>query len=204
MAGFSLVELMLSLSLGLALSGVMLQGLVAEGQSSGRFTSLLREKAAQRRTLALIKADLEQATSLTALPDQVGAACNLSGRRVLLQLESPVGAITYSVGSAPSPIWRGHVLMRCGPAYSLDGLLTRAGASQNRVVLDALPLAVGPTDLCGAPGEAQAPLGVCLQPESAVLTVRLAQQLSGRASLTIQTERAYAAPVQLDQPWRDR
>ena len=33
MAGFSLVELMLSLSLGMALSGVMLQGLMAEGQN---------------------------------------------------------------------------------------------------------------------------------------------------------------------------
>ena len=35
MNGFSLVELMLSLSLGLGLSGVMLQGLMAEGQNIG-------------------------------------------------------------------------------------------------------------------------------------------------------------------------
>jgi len=49
--GFSLVELMLSLSLGLALSGVMLQGLMAEGQNGARFSRLLRERAAQRRTL---------------------------------------------------------------------------------------------------------------------------------------------------------
>jgi len=58
MAGFSLVELMLSLSLGLALSGVMLQGLMAEGRNGARFTQLLRERAAQRRTLELVKSDL--------------------------------------------------------------------------------------------------------------------------------------------------
>ena len=194
MAGFSLVELLLSLSLGLALSGVMLQGLMAEGQSSVRFTSLLREKAWQRRTLALIGADLEQSTSLAVLPDQVEVACNLSGRRVLLQLEGPAGSITYSVGAPPSAIWRGHVLMRCGPAYSLDGLLTRAPASQNRVVLDGLPPQVIPADSCDAGGEEQTPVGVCLQPDSSVLTVRLVQQLPGRDSPTIQSEKAYAMP----------
>ena len=36
-----------------------------------------------------------------------------------------------------SAIWRGWVLMRCGPAFGLDGEPSR-GASLNRVVLDGL------------------------------------------------------------------
>ena len=47
--------------------------------------------------------------------------------------------IVYSVGQAPSAIWRGQVLMRCGPAYDLSGVLNLEGAYQNRVLLDALP-----------------------------------------------------------------
>ncbi len=69
MGGFSLVELMLSLSLGLALSGVMLQGLMAEGQNGARFSRLLRERAAQRRTLELVKQDLAQATAVSETPE---------------------------------------------------------------------------------------------------------------------------------------
>ncbi len=45
--------------------------------------------------------------------------------------------ITYSIGTAPSAIWRGKGLMRCGPAYGLAGELS-SGAAQNRVVLDGL------------------------------------------------------------------
>lgn len=47
--------------------------------------------------------------------------------------------IVYSVGRAPSAIWRGQVLMRCGPSYGLDGVINLEGAYQNRVLLDALP-----------------------------------------------------------------
>ena len=46
-SGFSLVELMLSLSLGLGLSGLMLQALMAEGQNGARFSRLLGGRAAQ-------------------------------------------------------------------------------------------------------------------------------------------------------------
>ena len=69
MAGFSLVELMLSLSLGMALSGVMLQGLMAEGQNGARLSRLLRERAAQRRTLELVKGDLARATAVSEEPE---------------------------------------------------------------------------------------------------------------------------------------
>ena len=47
--------------------------------------------------------------------------------------------IVYSVGTAPSPIWRGQVLMRCGPAYGLDGVIRQGGKAQNRVLIDGLP-----------------------------------------------------------------
>jgi hypothetical protein len=47
--------------------------------------------------------------------------------------------IVYSVGAAPSAIWRGQVLMRCGPAYGLDGVIRPGGRAQNRVLIDDLP-----------------------------------------------------------------
>jgi len=56
--GFSLVELLLALGLGLVLSGVMLQSLLADGQTSLRLSRLVREKDNQRRTLALVQLDL--------------------------------------------------------------------------------------------------------------------------------------------------
>ena len=66
-----------------------------------------------------------------------GAACALGGRDPVLQLQTPAGPITYTAGSPPSPIWRRRVLMRCGPAFGLDGEPS-AGAAQNRVLLDGL------------------------------------------------------------------
>lgn len=44
--------------------------------------------------------------------------------------------ITYSQGVAPSGIWAGQVLMRCGPAFGIDAAQNLDGAWQNRVVLD--------------------------------------------------------------------
>jgi hypothetical protein len=55
----------------------------------------------------------------------------------VLHLATAAGPITYSLGNPAEPIWRGRVLMRCGPAYGLHGELG-SGAAQNRVVLDAL------------------------------------------------------------------
>jgi type II secretory pathway component PulJ len=94
MGGFSLVELMLSLSLGLALSGVMLQGLMAEGQNGARFSRLLRERAAQRRALELIKQDLSQATALSETPEHEQHGCSLAGRTPVLHFSTAAGPIT--------------------------------------------------------------------------------------------------------------
>lgn len=138
MGGFSLVELLLSLSLGLALSGVMLQGLMAESHYGLRFSRLLRERATQRRTLQLIQSDLAQATKATTLMSAQQPACGSTSRSTVLALTTAAGPVTYSVGAAPSGIWRGSVLWRCGPAYGLHGLLQAGTTVQPRVVIDGL------------------------------------------------------------------
>ena len=193
-AGFSLLELMLALSLGLLLSGVMLQGLIDEGQNGQRLARLLRERAVQRRTLALVKADLAQATAISPTPQLEQHGCSLAGRLPVLHLSTAAGAITYAVGPAPSAIWRGRVLMRCGPAYGLDGRLSVGSAPQNRVVIDGL--AEGPSRWSGcaalmgdtagtsidlAMSSAQ-PFSACLEASSGLVGVRLVQAFAGRAS----------------------
>ena len=193
MNGFSLVELMLSLSLGLGLSGVMLQGLMAEGQNGARFSRLLRERAVQRRTLALIKGDLAQATAVSPTPASEQHACGLAGRTPVLHLSTAAGPITYSVGAAPSPIWRGHVLMRCGPAYGIDGAMSAGSAALNRVVMDGLVVASktwrGCEALLGSDHHELIELSVktdlgfvaCLQPETGLLGLRLEQSFVNAA-----------------------
>jgi hypothetical protein len=187
MNGFSLVELMLSLSLGLGLSGVMLQGLMAEGQNGARFSRLLGERAAQRRTLELVKGDLARALAVSATPDQEQHACGLSARIPVLHLVTAAGPITYSVGRAPSSIWRSRVLMRCGPAFDLNGGLSVESNALNRVVIDGLAdqpsvwqgcSARAGTDLAGS---SRLGFSICLQPESGLIRMRLLQELGDPA-----------------------
>ena len=137
-AGFSLLELLLALSLGLVLSAVALQSLLADGQRSQRLGQQFRQRSEQRRLLALIESDALAATAFSADPDPQLSLCSLAGREPVLQLTTTTGVITYSWGASPSSIWRGEVVMRCGPAYGMDGRLS-SGAAQNRVVLDQLP-----------------------------------------------------------------
>ncbi|MFM7674913.1 MAG: prepilin-type N-terminal cleavage/methylation domain-containing protein [Synechococcus sp.] len=136
--GFTLLELLLALSLGLLLCGVIVQALLAEGRNQLRFGRHLRERQSQWRTLELVRHDLRQSQSAVVGAGDGTSACGLAGRRAVLQLQAPEGRITYSVGSAPAPIWRGQVLVRCGPAFGLYGEL-HSGEPQSRVVIDALP-----------------------------------------------------------------
>ena len=136
--GFSLVELLLALALGMGLFGVTMQALLAEGRNSGQLMRVLRERGFQRRSLDLVASDLHQAQGIHAFPELAEPACSLAGRTPVLQLESAAGPISYSLGRAPSSIWRGQVLMRCGPAYGLDGRLSFGGSTPNRVVIDGL------------------------------------------------------------------
>lgn len=134
--GFTLLELLVSLAVGLLLGGAMVQALLAEGRLQQRMGRRMREVAAQRRTLELIRSDA-MAAETVRLGAAQAPACGLGGRRVVLELTTREGAITYTVGSPPSGIWRGQVLMRCGPAFGLLGDPS-GGQAQNRVLLDAL------------------------------------------------------------------
>jgi hypothetical protein len=138
-AGFSLVELLLAASLGLGLCGVMLQGLLSDGTQGQRLSRLYRERANQRRTLELVRSDVGRSVAVSAHPEIEASACGWAGRKPVLHLKLDGGrSISYSVGGAPSGIWRGQVLMRCGPAFDLDGQLSADGNPQNRVVIDGL------------------------------------------------------------------
>lgn len=151
-AGFSLVELLLAFGLGLSLVALLLQAVMAEGQNGQRLARVLRERQLADRALALLRSDLQRATVVASSAGPVGeaAACSLAGRAVLLHLETPAGPITYSAGRAPEPIWRGTVLMRCGPAFGLDGTPS-SGKPLNRVLLDGLA-ADGAQVVLQAPG----------------------------------------------------
>ena len=145
--GFTLIELLLSLSLGSMLFVVLLQLIGADLRLGNSMASRLRESAQQRHTLELIRAELAIGSSWTVDPaSSPQGACGLAGRQPVLAIgldssstEVSSRFIVYSVGAAPSPIWRGQVLMRCGPAYGLDGVIRPGGRAQNRVLIDGLP-----------------------------------------------------------------
>ena len=151
-AGFTLLELLLALSLGTLLFVLMLRLIGADLQLGRAMAMRLSESSRQRRSLELIRAELGSAHSWMVDPPVSNRwPCRMAGRRPVLAIATHADdvqargedAIVYSVGSAPAAIWRGQVLMRCGPAYSLDGVPNLRGAFQNRVLLDALPQEIG-------------------------------------------------------------
>ena len=145
--GFTLIELLLSLSLGSMLLVVLLQLIGADLRFGSSMASHLRESAQQRQILELIRGELAIGSSWTVDPASSSqGACSLAGRQPVLAIsldssstEASSRVIVYSVGAAPSVIWRGQVLMRCGPAYGLDGVIRPGGRAQNRVLIDGLP-----------------------------------------------------------------
>ena len=150
--GFTLLELMLALSLGTLLFALMLRMIGADLRLGRAMALRLSESSRQRRSLELIRAELGSAHSWMVDPPVSNRwPCRMAGRRPVLAIATHADdvqargedAIVYSVGSAPAAIWRGQVLMRCGPAYSLDGVPNLRGAFQNRVLLDALPQEIG-------------------------------------------------------------
>jgi len=136
--GFTLVELLLALGLGLLVAAWLIEALLAHGSLSAKLVDRLQQREFERRARRLIEDDRRLASLASSQPGSQAPACNLAGRQSLLHLQLPNGKppITWSLGAAPSAIWRGQVLMRCGPAYGLDGQPTLAGIWQNRVVLD--------------------------------------------------------------------
>ena len=139
--GFTLVELMLVVLLGCLICGVAFQLLFAETRQGGSLAESLQLKQWQRRTLELVKGDLERASSWRIDPDAAEHwPCALAGRQPKLAILPSDGSepVVYSLGTAPSAIWRGAVLMRCGPAFDLHGGIRSGSRYQNRVVLDAV------------------------------------------------------------------
>ena len=145
--GFTLIELLLSLSLGSMLFVMLLQLIAADLRLGQSMANRLRESAQQRRTLELIRDELAIGADWEVDPAVSPQwPCGMAGRQPVLAIgldsentQASVQTIVYSVGAAPSPIWRGQVLMRCGPAYGLDGVMRAGGRAQNRVLIDGLP-----------------------------------------------------------------
>ncbi len=136
--GFTLVELLLAMALGTLLSGLAVQLLLGDARASGGLAQRFQLRGWQRRTLDLVKDDLDRASSWQVRPESSRTwPCALADRQLRLAITPRDGsaAVVYSIGRATSPIWRGPVLMRCGPAFTLDGRPS-GGAYQNRVVLD--------------------------------------------------------------------
>ena len=151
-SGFTLLELMLALAIGALLFALMLRLIGADLQLGRAMALRLSESSRQRRSLELIREELGSAHGWMVDPPVSNRwPCRMNGRRPVLAIATQQAdaqaradrAIVYSVGSAPDAIWRGEVLMRCGPAYSLDGVPNLQGAFQNRVLLDALPNDIG-------------------------------------------------------------
>lgn len=180
--GFSLPELLVALCLGLLFAGVVLRLLLAEGDQGARLARLARERLGQKRALALIRADLRRAIQLRPEAASLPPACPMSGRRLVLQLRTETTPVTYALGPAPSPIWRGWVLLRCGPAFGLYGEPS-VGDAQNRVLLDGLT-----------------PTGFFAEPEGeGMLRLRLEQRLvlPGGRLQRITSELRIASPLEL-------
>ena len=146
--GFTLIELMLALSLGSLLFALMLRLIGADLRLGQAMAQHWRETRRQQRSLELIREELALAHGwMLDPPLSMRWPCPMAGRRPVLaiatQADDPQArgeqVIVYAVGPAPDRIWRGQVLMRCGPGYNLQGVTTLQGAFQNRVLLDALP-----------------------------------------------------------------
>ena len=83
--------------------------------------------------------DLDRVSSWRIDPDPSGSwPCALVDRQPKLAITPRDGSdpVLYSLCPAPSSIWRGDVLMRCGPAFDLRGGIRSGSRYLNRVVLD--------------------------------------------------------------------
>ena len=171
-AGFSLLELLLACSLGLLVFGVAATALLSEQRFGRRIGENLRQRQLLLRANQLITADVERGI---ALAPELASNCNLAGRKPWLQILAVDGSVTtYSLGSPPSAIWRGQVLMRCGPAYGLDGQIKAGGTFQNRVVLDGLAHSSREWVGCSLPqAETFSEAAACWEPASGLVQWQL-------------------------------
>ena len=171
-AGFSLLELLLACSLGLVVFGVATTAFFSEQRLGNRMGGFLRQRQLLLRANQLVAADVARGV---ALAPELVSACNLASRQQWLQILGADGSVTtYSLGSPPSSIWRGQVLMRCGLAYGLDGQIQAGSTPQNRVVLDGLTSLPGAWTGCSLPlVEAIPQAPVCWEPASGLVQWQL-------------------------------
>lgn len=174
-SGFSLIELLLASSLGLVILLATIKALLAEQRLGQTLGATLQERQQLQRANSLIAADLRRGVAIAG-----PGSCALGGREPVLEiLHADGSSTTYSVGPAPSPIWRGWVLMRCGQAFGLDGQVNAAATPQNRVVLDGLDPQPDPWQGCALPaadalaGSERLPLAVCHEPTTQLLQWQL-------------------------------
>lgn len=204
--GFSLLDALLAACLGSVLAMGVLQGLLADLRISQRLSRQIHERQNQIRLFDLLRSDLSLATAVSAQPQLESAACSLAGRRPVLHLRTGGAPITYSVGAPPSGLWRGQVLMRCGPAYGLDGSVASEATAVSRVVLDGLRATRASSAGCPTlliAGEVaeevnqsgRTGLVVCLLEGERLLAVRVEQafpQVGESASATLHQEQLLA------------
>ena len=182
--GFSLVELLLACSLGLLIVAVVVSWLLQEHTLGSRLGVVLRQRQWLLRANQLISADIQRGV---ALAPELSAPCSMAGRQPLLQILLADGAvISYSIGPPPSRIWRGHVLMRCGPAYGLDGQLNPMASYQHRVVVDGLDADAPAWQGCALPhGQREGMLALCWEQVSGLVQWQLAWR---QGELSLQQE----------------
>ena len=72
-AGFSLIELLLAMAVGLVLVGAVLQLLIGDARSSHHLAQRFLLRSLQRRTLRLVRDDLASAASWELDPDATAA-----------------------------------------------------------------------------------------------------------------------------------
>ena len=86
-----------------------------------------------------LKSDLERATSWQINTDAAeNWLCAFANRQPKLVITPRDGSepVVYSLGSSPSAIWHGDVLMRHGPPFGLQGETRSGSRYQKRFVLD--------------------------------------------------------------------
>ncbi|MEY3930045.1 MAG: hypothetical protein RLZZ516_1755 [Cyanobacteriota bacterium] len=147
-SGFTLAETLVALCVGCLLSAVMLNGFRLQMQMQKQMLQQVRERTWLKRALDRIARDVKAADNISSDPTPTASestACALEGRTPVMKLTptTPINlSIIYSVGTAPSPIWRGTVLMRCARDPS--------GVISNRVLIDQLASPPTPWTGCSA------------------------------------------------------
>ena len=130
----------------------------------------------------------------------------MSRRQPVLVITTKDGPITYAVGSPPSNIWASRVLMRCGPAFTKEGVWSTKSAL-SRVLIDGLQPPATPWQTCPVAGGEEVgnsfalPVSVCKELKTGLVTVRLSQgKEDSTASAVVGLHRLTAADVPADVP----